>query len=207
LAAIANTNYEGLITSKGDKVIIRTKPTITINPYETDQALSVERPTSNIVELLIDKGYYFNTILDDVMEIQADLDLLSMWADDSSEQMKIKIDTEVLASIPAGIAADNVGTAAGRLSGNINLGVTATPLQVVARAPGAGEVEIIDVITRLGQTLDEQNIPENGRWLVIPAWIAALIKRSELRDASLVGDTVSMLRNGRLGMVESATLH
>jgi len=207
LAAIANTDYEGLITSKGDKVIIRTKPTITINPYETDQALAVERPTSNIVELLIDKGFYFNTILDDVMEVQADLDMLSMWSDDASEQMKIKIDTECLAAIPAGINAANRGATAGRLSGNVNLGVTTAPLSVVARAPGAAEVEIIDVITRLGQVLDEQNIPETGRWLVIPAWIAALIKRSELRDASLVGDTVSMLRNGRLGMVDRFTLY
>lgn len=207
LAAIANTDYEGEISSQGDKVIIRTKPTITINAYEAEQALVVERPSSNIVELLIDKGYYFNTILDDVMEVQADLDMLSMWSDDASEQMKIKIDTEVLAAIPANIDADNLGAAAGRISGNINLGATTTPLAVTARAPGAGETEIIDVITRLGQTLDEQNIPETGRWLVIPAWVAATIKRSELRDASLVGDTVSMLRNGRLGMIDRFTVY
>lgn len=207
LAAIANSDYEGEIRNKGDKVIIRTKPTITINPYETDQALAVERPTSNIVELLIDKGFYFNTILDDVMETQADINLLSAWSDDASEQMKIKIDSESLAYIPSEIAAANLGLTAGRLSGNINLGVTGTPLVTVARAPGAGEVEIIDVLTRLGQTLDEQNIPETGRWLVIPAWVAALIKRSELRDASLVGDSVSMLRNGRLGMIDRFTVY
>jgi hypothetical protein len=207
LAAIANTDYEGEISSQGDKVIIRTKPTITINAYEAEQALAVERPSSNMVELMIDKGFYFNTILDDVMEVQADLDMLSMWSDDASEQMKIKIDTEVLAAIPADIDADNVGAAAGRISGNINLGVTTSPLQVTARAPAAGETEIIDVITRLGQALDEQNIPETGRWLVIPAWVAAMIKRSELRDASLVGDTVSMLRNGRLGMIDRFTVY
>src|SRR5690606_35786982 len=68
LAAISNTDYEGEIKGYGDKVIIRTKPTITINDYRADGALTFERPASNIVELLIDKGKYFATILDDVME-------------------------------------------------------------------------------------------------------------------------------------------
>ena len=84
LAAIANTDYSGEIASQGDTVIIRTKPTISINSYDANQALVVERPSSNIVELNIDKGIYFNTILDDVMETQADLNLLSMWSDDAS---------------------------------------------------------------------------------------------------------------------------
>ena len=95
--AIANTNWEGDIKNQGDKVIIRTKPNITINAYEAEQALSYQRPSSNIVELLIDKGYYWNTILDDVMEVQADIDQMNIWAEDASEQMKIQIDTECLA--------------------------------------------------------------------------------------------------------------
>ena len=31
---------------------------------------------------------------------------------------------------------------------------------------------------RMGQVLDEQNIPEIGRWIVIPTWFGTLIKRS-----------------------------
>ena len=38
LAAISNTDYEGEIKNKGDKVIIRTKPTITIKDYKADGA-------------------------------------------------------------------------------------------------------------------------------------------------------------------------
>jgi hypothetical protein len=66
--------------------------------------------------------------------------------------------------------AANKGIAAGKISGTINLGATGTPLQVVARNPGAGQVEIVDLLVRLGQVLDEQNIPETGRWVVMPAW-------------------------------------
>jgi hypothetical protein len=206
LAAIANSDYEGEIQNQGDKVIIRTKPTITINDYTANQALVVERPSSNIVELLIDKGKYFNTILDDVMEVQADLNQLSMWSDDASEQMKINIDTAVLLDILGDAAAANRGLTAGRISSSVNLGVTTNPVDLVARPDGTN-VEIIDLITGFGQVLDEQNIPENGRWIILPAWACALIKRSELRDASLTGDSVSMARNGRLGMIDRFTIY
>lgn len=207
LAAISNTNYEGEIKNQGDKVNIRTRPTVTIRDYAIGQSLLVERPSSNILTLLIDKGKYFNTILDDVHEIQADMNLMSMWSDDASEQMKITIDTDVLTALLGQAAATNRGTAAGAKSAAINLGVTGTPLVTVARNATAGQVEVVDLLVRLGQALDENNVPEQGRWVVIPAWMAARIKMSELRDASLTGDAQSILRNGRLGMVDRFTLY
>jgi hypothetical protein len=209
LAAISNTDYEGEIKNKGDKVIIRTKPTITIKDYRADGLLEVERPSSNIVELPIDKGKYFNLILDDVMEIQSDLNQMNMWSDDAAQQFKIVVDREVLATLLGQAHPKNKGTTAGMISGNVNLGVTGTPLQIVARNPAgtAGKVEIVDLLVRLGQVLDEQNIPETGRWVVLPAWISSQIKMSELRDASLTGDSVSILRNGRLGMVDRFTIY
>lgn len=211
LAAIANTNYEGEIKNQGDKVRIRTKPTVTIKDYRADGALELERPTGNVIDLLIDKGKYFNTILDDVMEVQSDLNNLSMWSDDAAQQMKIVIDQNVLLGIAGRANAANRGTAAGKISGNINLGVynatTPAPLAVVATSPASGQVEVLDVLLRLGQVLDEQNIPEQGRWVVIPTWMATLIKRSELRQAYLSGDAVSILRNGRLGMVDRFTIY
>jgi hypothetical protein len=209
LAAISNTDYEGEIKNQGDKVRIRTKPTITIRDYAADQSLMVERPSGNILDLLIDKGKYFNTILDDVMDIQSDLNLLSMWSDDAAEQMKITIDTAVLGGMQnQATAVTNRGATAGKISANINLGVTSTgPLAVVSRSPAAGKVEILDAILRLGQVLDEQNIPETGRWVVLPTWAATLIKMSELREAYLSGDGTSILRNGRIGMVDRFTLY
>lgn len=207
LAAISNTDYEGEIRNGGDKVRIRTRPTITIKDYRADGTLELERPEGSVVDLNIDKGKYFNTILDDVMEVQSDLNALNLWAEDAAEQMKIKIDTDVLTALLGDASADNKGTTAGKISNDINLGATTTPLAVVAANPGAGEVEILDVILRLGQTLDEQNIPETGRWILMPSWASAVIKRSELRQAYLSGDSVSMLRNGRLGMIDRFTLY
>lgn len=207
LAAIANTDYEGEISNQGDRVRIRTKPTITIKDYRADGALELERPEGSELTLHIDKGKYFNTILDDVMETQSDLNALSMWSDDAAQQLKITIDTDVLLAMLGGMAAANRGAAAGAITGSINLGATTTPLATVAREPGVGEVEILDVLLRLGQALDEQNVPEEGRWVILPVWAISQLKFSDLRQAYLTGDSVTPMRNGRVGMVDRFTIY
>jgi hypothetical protein len=200
LGAIANTDYEGEIKNFGDTVNIRTKPTITIMSYDADQALTVQRPSSNLVTLKINEGKYFNTVLDDVMEVQADINQLSMWSDDASEQMKIAIDTDVLTQLIGEASAYNQGATAGKISGNLNLGVVGTPLAL-------DSTNVLNAIVDAGQCLDEQNIPETGRWMTVPAWFAAAIKKSDLREASISGDGVSLLRNGRIGMIDRFTLY
>ncbi|MET0657255.1 MAG: hypothetical protein ABW110_03745 [Steroidobacteraceae bacterium] len=216
LGAIANTDYEGEIKNKGDTVHIRTRPTITIADYEADQDLAIQRPSSNLIDLSIDQAKYFNLALDDVMEVQSDIDLMSMWAEDASEQMKIAVDTDVLSYMgtTTDIAAANRGNTAGAISADIRLGTAASPLYIQKAAQGTGagdsasnDMSVTDAIVNFGQVLDEQNIPETGRWLAIPAWMAAMIKKSDLKDASLAGDGTSILRNGRLGMIDRFTLY
>ncbi len=207
LAAISNTDYEGEIKNQGDRVKIRTKPTITIRDYRADGTLALERPEGSNVELYIGNGKYFNTILDDVMEVQSDLNALSIWSDDAAQQLKISVDTDVLGGILGGMAAANKGATAGAITSSLNLGATTTPLAVVSRSPSAGQVEILDVILRMAQALDEQNIPEEGRWLILPVWAVSQLKFSDLRQAYITGDSVSPLRNGRVGMVDRFTIY
>ncbi|MGI9136761.1 MAG: hypothetical protein ACR2JS_06850 [Candidatus Nanopelagicales bacterium] len=207
LSAISNTDYEGEIRNQGDRVKIRTKPTITIRDYRADGTLTLERPEGSNIELYIGNGKYFNTILDDVMDIQSDLNALSIWSDDAAQQLKIQVDTDVLGGIKGGMNSANKGTSAGKITGSINLGATTTPLATVARSPSTGQVEILDVLLRLGQVLDEQNIPEDGRWVVMPVWAVALLKFSDLRQAYLTGDSISPLRNGRIGMIDRFTVY
>lgn len=208
LAAISNTAYEGEIKNMGDTVHIRTKPTITINDYLADGGIVVERPSSNIIDLLINKGKYFATILDDVMEVQADINLMGMWSDDAAQQMKIKIDQDVLLGLLGQADAANRGATAGKISASLNLGVSGTPITVSSlTGTPASSVSVLELLIRMGQALDEQNIPEEGRWAIIPTWASSKIKLSELRQAYLSGDSVSMLRNGRLGVVDRFTIY
>lgn len=254
LGAIATTDYEGEIRNFGDTVNIRTHPTIQISPYQTDQALNVQRPSAPLVTLQINQGAYFNTVLDDVMQIQADVDLLSNWADNASEQMKVYVDGVLLAvpmigNLVSGATtlvvtpggSQNLGYPAGRLSASINLGASANSTIFVGGAKyygaplflgkatgltaggstafygvpdflGSGLTKtnakaILDFIIDSGLVLDEQRVPESGRWIVLPAWAAAMVKRSAFQQAYLTGDAVSIARNGRLGMIDRFTVY
>lgn len=192
---IANTDWEGEIKGQGDKIHIRTIPTITINSYTKGMNLSNQVPDSTPIELLIDKGKYFAVVLDDVDAVQADIKLMDVFTNDATTQMKIAIDSDVLNGVKASAATANKGATAGAISGNLNLGTDAAPRAVT-------KDNILDLFLDAGQALDEQNVPEDGRWLVIPSWMAALVKRSDLKQAYLTGDSISPLRNGKLGMID-----
>lgn len=206
LSAISNTDYEGEIKKFGDTVNIRTQPNITLRDYVKGQNLVVERPDSPKIQLVVDKGDYFSCVEDDIDRIQSDVKLMDMWSKDASEQMKIKIDTRVLTDILPDISADNMGATAGAQSASFNLGTTGSPLSVTKDGAG-GTTSVVDLIVDLGTVLDEANAPESGRYLVIPAKMAGLIKKSELKDASLTGDGSTPLRNGRLGMIDRFTIY
>jgi hypothetical protein len=206
LAAISNTDYEGEIRQYGDTVNIRTTPEITIRDYVKGQTLTVENPDKPKIQLLIDKGEYFACVEDDVDKVQSDINLMDTWTKDASERMKIKIDQRVLTDLLPGIASTNKGATAGEQSASFNLGTTGSPLSVTKDGAG-GTKSVIDLLVDLGTVLDEANCPEQNRFVVIPAKMAGLIKKSELKDASLTGDSVSVVRNGRLGMVDRFTLY
>lgn len=200
LADISNTDYEGEIKKHGDTVNIRTIPNMTIRPYKKGQILQTERPESPALALLIDKGQYFAIVIDNVDKYQSDIPLMDRWAEDASEQMKIVIDTEVLGNIYVDVHASNKGLTAGRKSSSFNLGATGSPVTLT-------KVNIVDYLVDMGTVLDEQNIPEQGRFVILPAWAIGMLKKSDIRDASLTGDTISPMRNGKIGMVDRFTVY
>lgn len=199
-AEIANTDYEGEIKNQGDTVIIRTTPSLTIRDHKMGATLTYEQPESPPVELRIDKGKYFAFECDDVAAYQSDIKLMDSWSEDGGQQMKISIDTSVLATIYADAGAENAGATAGAKSAAYNLGTAAAPVTLT-------KDNVLDYIADIGSVLDEQNVPEDGRWLVIPAWVKNLLKKSDLRDAGITGDGTSVIRNGKIGVLDNFTTY
>tara|TARA_R110002167_G_scaffold91458_1_gene246099 strand:- start:169761 stop:170666 length:906 start_codon:yes stop_codon:yes gene_type:complete len=197
---ICNTDYEGVIKGHGDEVKIRTRPDIVVSDYVKGAGLNYQNPTSPNVQLLIDQGHYFAFNLFDVDKHQSDINLMDEWGNDGAEQMKIKIDGNVLASIYSQASADNAGATAGKISGDIDLGTSTTPLALT-------KSNIVDAIVDFGTILDEQNRPEADRYIVLPAKACARIKTSELKDASLSGDGTSTLRNGKIGRIDRFNIY
>lgn len=200
LTEITNNDWEGEIQDMGDKVHIRSIPTITISNYQKGQSLTKQVPGTTVLDLLIDQGKYFAVVVDDVDKVQADIQLMDSFSQDAAEQMKIAVEATVFSTVYAQAATGNSGATAGIKSGSINLGAAGTPLQVT-------KLTVLDWIVDMGLCLDEQNVPETGRWLIIPPWVAALIKKSDLRQVYLTGDDTSPLRNGKLGMIDRFTLY
>jgi hypothetical protein len=114
--------------------------------------------------------------------------------------MKIKIDQRVLTDILPSISSSNKGASAGRISGNIDLGTSGSAIAIT-------KSNVLEYIVDMGTVLDEANCPESERFLIIPAKMAGFIKKSDLKDASITGDSVSVLRNGRLGMIDRFTVY
>jgi len=196
LAAISNTDYQGEIKNMGDSVIIRGVPDMTIRDWQVGGTLTIDQPTATPTTLNIDHAKVWAFIMDKIDQKQTDIkSAAEKWATDASEQMKIAIDTDVLADIYADVNAYNKGATAGIKTGNIDLGADGgTSISLT-------KTNILEKLTDCMQVLDEQSVPETGRFIVLPPWACGLIMKSDLKDASLAGDGTSIMRNGRLGMI------
>lgn len=189
--------YEGEIKKEGDTVFIRTVPDITVRKGVKGGELTMEFPAGSKDELNIDQFAYFYFACDDIDAYQSDMRLMDLWSDDAGQQMKILIDGEILADIYSDVHADNKGASAG--GGVFDMGATTVP-ETITKA------NVLEYIVDAGTLLDMKDRPMSNRWGVIPPWMAGMIKKSDLKDASLAGDgrPSLLLRpgtgNGRLGI-------
>ena len=203
---IANTSYEGEISGLGDKVVINNRPDITISDYQVGTSLSYQVPAPSTVELPIDRAKYFAFQVNDVVEHQSQPKLMDMFSDDAAMQMKIAIDTSVLLGTATkqgiwnDVPAANQGATAGAISGGYNLGTANAPITLTAS-------NVLATLTALAGVLDEQNIPETERWLLIDPLTRQILMQSNLAQAQFMGDDKSMVRNGKIGMIDRFTVY
>lgn len=197
---ITNRNYEGVVSAHGDKLNIRTTPKVTSRAYVIGSLGTPEQPKSDNIALYLNKGSNYNFVLPTVTARQMDIDAASVFIAEAAFSQKNFIEDDVLGALPALADSHNIGIAAGVKSGAYNLGTTSAPFAATA-------TNIIDAIGAAEATLDEQNVPDEGRYMLIPPVLAWLIKSSELKDAAMTGDAKSILRNNsRLGRIGKFTL-
>jgi hypothetical protein len=182
-----------------------------MSKYVVGQKLNKERPISTPTSLAIDQGYYWDVILNDVMDVQSDLNLLDRWTDEAGRQQKITIETDIFnqwfgyggttSGVMGQVHAYNTGLTAGIKSlGGYNIGAYGSPVTF-------DKGNVLDYIVDAESVLSEQNVPNDRMWMIIPVWMAGLIKKSDLKNASITGDSVSVLRNGRIGEIDMFSLY
>ena len=202
LSVIANTDYEGEIKQQGDSIIIRALPNIDVKEHKKGQVLDHEYPAVSSQTLNIDKGRYYAFVTDDIDAAQTDIkDFISKFTSEASYHMRNEIEKDVLTNITNSVGLK--GTVRG-----INLGTPMTSSSDADPDPiGLKSTNIVTKILEMGQLLDENNIPEDGRFLLLPPQLITKLKSSELRQANLTGDAVTPLRNGQVGMIDRFTIY
>jgi hypothetical protein len=203
LSEVTNTDYEGELKNQGDTVRIRLAPSISISDYTVGQSLAYEVPTPIFQDMQVNKGKYFGVQVNDVLAYQSDIALMNMFTEDAAKQLKIAIENEVFFNsfVTEGPAAANKGATAGKISAAYNLGTDITPIDQ------ATPENVLKAILRMSTVLDEQNVPEDGRFLIISPYDRQLLMQSSIAQAYFTGDQASTIRTGKIGMLDRFSVY
>ena len=179
---IANHDWEGEIKGSGSKVNIRVTPTVNIGDYTNNQKIKYQDLDDDFIELPIDRSKYFAFKVSDIDQAQSDIKVINSATKDAAKNMATAIDTQVLGTVYA------------------SAGTSYTPTAIT-------KTTVLDWIVDLNTELDQLNVSDDGRYIVLPPWACNAIKKSDLQDASLAGDQTSILRNGRVGMIDNTMIY
>ena len=198
LNEICNTDYEGQLKNQGDTIRVRSAPAVTIRDYEIGMNLQYEVPTPVYIDMQVDKGKYFGVKVSDVLEYQSDMGLMDMFTDEAAKQLKIQIEDEVFFNTFATVGphASNEGASAGLISAAYNLGTDAAPIDSATAA------NVLNTILKMSSVLDEQNVPEDGRWLIMTPYDRHILMQSNIAQAYFTGDPSSVVRSGKIGRID-----
>ena len=166
--AITNTDYSGEINAYGDSVKIIKEPVITVYQYERGADVTKTALTDQETSLVVDTANAFKFIVDDIETSMSHVNFKEVAASSAAYALRDAFDEGVIATMFAGVSAsspnhilgsDNAtDLAAGTFDGTGNLDV----------GFGTDEHDPLDIMAYMARLLDEQDIPEEGRWFLAP---------------------------------------
>lgn len=178
---LANTDYEGEIRAYGDTVRINEIGDITINAYTKNSttAITVQELTDAQQTLTINRARYFAFGVDDVDEAQAKPKVMSLAMERAGYNLKDDTD-QYLATVLS-------------TTGGFFQGTNSTELGSTVTALSAASTAVIVAFSWYDRIMNQNNIPTNGRWIVIPPAIA-----QQLVMARIVAETANsaVINNG-----------
>jgi len=146
IEAITNTDYAGDIAAFGDSVRIIKEPEITVYQYERGADVTATKLTDQEVTLVVDTANAFKFIVDDIETNMSHVNFRDVATSSAAYALRDAFDAGVLASMFSGVSFDGTG--------NLDIGFA------------SDEHDPLDIMAHMARLLDEQNIPEEGRWFV-----------------------------------------
>ena len=175
---VVNRDYEGEIRNQGDTVRIRSISRPTIGTYSKGSTtITPEQLTDAQRALLIDQAKYFAFELDDIDAAQSTGGELANALVEASYGLRDVADQYVAGLYTGAASANQIGTVA----------VTSAALAYAQ-------------LRKLATKLDEANVPQEGRWVVVPPWFYGLLLEDDRFVRVDASGTSQGLRNGIVGM-------
>ena len=163
--AITNTDYAGEISAYGDSVKIIKEPVISVYDYTRGSDTTSTKLTDQELTLVVDSAKAFKFIVDDIETKMSHVNFKEVASSSAAYALKDSFDAAVIANMFSGLTASSPDHVLGADS------ATALAANVY---DGAGSVDIgltsetdpLNLMARMARLLDEQNVPEEGRWFV-----------------------------------------
>jgi len=169
-----NTDYEGEISQFGDSVKINAIGDITVSDYTKNSTTVTAQELADAQTILnIDQSKYFAFFIDDVDKVQ----------------QKPKVMGEAMrkaAYALRDVSDQHVAGKHGEAGTKLTLGNT----------KAAKAIEHLAVI---GQSLDDKDVPQEGRWLVAPPWFIAKLSLAKVISTDGSVDANDVWANGMVG--------
>ena len=161
-------------------------------------AVTIQQTANTEVLLVIDKHYEYSRMIEDITEAQALSSLRKFYTGDAGYALAKQVDTDLLQlGRDAQSGAGATGTAAYEYA---VIGGDGSSLYT-----GADQTAITDAgIRRIIQTLDDQDVPMDGRCLVLPPSARnVMMGLARFTEQAFVGDVGNnnTIRNGEIGNV------
>jgi len=172
--AITNTDYAGEIAGYGDTVKIINEPKITVYQYERGADVNTTTLTDAETTLIVDTANAFKFIVDDIESQMSHVNFKEVASSSAAYALRDAFDAGVIAKMFAGCSQD-LGSAFNNADHIIGAdaaagteGVAETTASVDLLGSDGGGVDALDLMARMARLLDDQDIPEEGRYFVAP---------------------------------------
>ncbi len=166
--AITNTDYAGEISAFGDSVKIIKEPVISVSDYTRNTDTTETRLTDQEISLVVDSAKAFKFIVDDIETNMSHVNFKEVASSSAAYALKDSYDAAVLATMFSGVSSSSPDHVIGSDSSTADATMThATNSVDLLGSDGTG-VDAIDLMARMARLLDDQSVPEEGRWFVAP---------------------------------------
>jgi hypothetical protein len=184
---VINRDYEGEIQAAGNTVRINSIGTVSVSDYVKNTDMAAPQVLTDAQEVLvIDQAKSFNFQVDDVDAAQAQPKFMQSAMQEAAYALRNVTDVFIRDAMLADAFSANTVGASGDTNG------------VLLDTTGTAGTNAYERLVDMSVFLDNNNVPEDGRWVVVPPWVEGLL----LKDARFVsfGTPTNQMRiaNGTL---------